>query len=178
MKNSKTIHLIRHFKVLDEKRRFYNSKEIDEWVKRYDISDLEFIEVAVPKHTLSFTSSLSRAKRSADYLGLEYDSLPLFDEVSTKAFIDTKLRLPIWLWLGLGRILWMLDLVKKSENRSISVKRAKEAATFLIDLKEKDIVVVTHGFFMILLQRELKKSGFKGEFDSHPKNAKVYTFKS
>ena len=100
------------------------------------------------------------------------------DEVSTKAFIDTKIGLPIWFWLGVGRVLWVLDLVKKSESRSTSTLRAKKAAKFLIDLKEENVVVITHGFFMILLQRELKKLGFVGEFDSHPQNAKVYSFKS
>ena len=175
----KTIHLIRHFKVdVKSDKKLFNSKEIDEWVKKYDRSDLEFFDIEAPEHDICFTSSLSRAKRSADYMGLEYESLDLFDEVSTKAFIDTKIGLPIWFWLGVGRVLWVLDLVKKSESRSTSTLRAKKAAKFLIDLKEENVVVITHGFFMILLQRELKKLGFVGEFDSHPQNAKVYSFKS
>jgi hypothetical protein len=55
----KTIHLIRHFKVdVKSDKKLFNSKEIDEWVKEYDNSDLEFLDLTIPKHDVvyDFTS--------------------------------------------------------------------------------------------------------------------------
>jgi len=40
----------------------------------------------------------------------------------------------------------------------------------------ESIMIISHGFFMRILAQELRKRGFQGEMDSHPKNGKPYLF--
>ena len=172
-----TIHLLRHFKVLDDSdKKYFSSKEIDAWVEAYDEAPLDYHDIDLPEVESVYTSALLRAKRSADFLALSYESKALFNEVETKAFLTTSWRFPKLLWLVVGRSLWMLDLVTKSESKTEAHRRAKEAVDFILTQPKGSIMIVTHGFFMLLLAKELKLRGFKGKMDRHPKNAKLYTF--
>ncbi len=173
----KEVILLRHFRVKDGcEKKLFSSSEIDAWVALYDRYDLDYHDILLPKVERVYTSALSRAKRSAEYLGLVYREDALFNEVEAKAFVETRWKFPKFLWLFFGRILWTLNLVKRSESKADTLARVKEAVeTIMIDSSER-IMIVSHGFFMILLVQELRKNGFEGEMDSHPKNGKLYTF--
>lgn len=173
----KKIYLLRHFKVIDGcDKRVFNSHEIDVWVDRYDTFDLDFFGVELPHIDEVFTSELSRAKRSAQYLNLTYKSTDLLNEVSAKAFIDTKFKFPKMLWLLIGRMYWSFGWVKRSEKREETYERAKEVVDLLLKSNSKSIMTISHGFFMHIIAKELKKRGFNGIIDNHPKNGKIYMF--
>ena len=173
----KQITLLRHFRVKDScEKKLFSSAELDEWVDLYDTYDLDYNDVSFESSQKVYTSALSRAKRTADYLGLNYKEDAIFNEVSTKAFIKTSWRFPKFLWLATGKILWLFNLMKLSESKKEVLQRASDAADIMIDSKEETIMIVSHGFFMLVLARELKKRGFLGEIDKHPKNGKIYTF--
>ena len=168
---------MRHFRVKEEcEKKLFSSVEIDAWVDLYDTYDLNYHDTALPKLDKVYTSALSRAKRSAEYLGLAYVEDAVFNEVEAKAFMDTTWRFPKFLWLLFGRILWSLNLVKRSERKEETLARAQEAVRLIMIDSSARIMIVSHGFFMILLVRELRKNGFEGEMDSHPKNGKLYSF--
>ncbi len=169
---------MRHFRVKDTcSKKLFSSSEIDAWVDLYDTYDLEACAVDLPEVEKVFISTLSRSERTATYLGMtEYEKSSLFNEVEAKAFVDTKYRFPKLGWLIAGRILWSLGLVKRSESKIRTHKRAKEAADSMIEAKESSIMIVSHGFFMLLLARQLQKRGFKGRISEHPKHGKIYTF--
>jgi len=150
--------------------------EIDAWVDLYDRGDLDYHDVALQKVEKVYTSALFRANRTARYLGLEYEENALFNEVEAKAFVNTSWRFPKLLWLFAGRILWSAGWVKKSESKKETLVRAKEALSLIMKDKSNSIMIVSHGFFMIVLAKELQKYGFEGEMDIHPKNGKPYTF--
>ncbi len=173
----KKIYLLRHFRVLDiSDKKVFNSKEIDIWVERYDTFDLDFHSVDLPQIDEVITSELERAKRSAQHLNLTYKSTNLLNEVSAKACIDTKLKFPKILWLIIGRVYWSLGLVKRSEKKEETLERAKKVVDIFLASDARNIMAVSHGFFMIVLVSELKKRGFEGNMDIHPKNGKLYSF--
>ncbi len=173
----KKITLLRHFRVKDGcEKKLFSSMEIDAWVDLYDTYDLDYHDVSFSHHDRVYTSALSRAKRTAEYLDLEYEENVLLNEVSAKAFFDTSWRFPKMIWLLIGRIYWASGWVKKSETKKETFQRAREVADIMISSKDETIMIVSHGFFMLILARELQKRGFKGEMDKHPKNAKPYSF--
>jgi broad specificity phosphatase PhoE len=173
----KEITLLRHFRVKDDcPKKYFSSTEIDRWVQRYDTFALDYHDIALPLVDKVYTSALSRAKRSAKYLDLDYEESALFNEVSAKAFVDTSLKLPKSLWLFLGRVYWTMGWVKRSESKAETYARASEAVEILLALKEERILVLSHGFFMIVLAKELQRRGFRGALDRYPKNGKLYTF--
>lgn len=170
--------LLRHFRVLDTcDKRVFNTKEIDLWVERYDTFDLAYHDIVLPDVDKVYTSALSRAKRSAEHLSAMYESTPLLNEVSAKAFFDTKWRFPKLLWLLVGRVYWSFGWVRRSESKKETFQRARTVVEMLGDEKHARIMIVSHGFFMRVLEQVLKEQGFVGEMDRHPKNGKPYYFR-
>lgn len=166
------IYLLRHFKVKDSSKKWLNSQEFNAWVKDYDNFDIEYIDIDIPKDIDNiYVSSQNRAVKTAKYLKLSYYESDLLVEVGVQAFVDTKCRFPTWFWLFMGRLLWYCNLTPY-ENRDLTLKRVDK---FLknIDL-DKNILIITHGFFMKLLVKQLKKSGFDGTISINPKNGTIY----
>lgn len=143
----------------------------------YDTYELDYHDVSFASPDKVYTSALSRAKGTAEHLGLEYEENALLNEVSAKAFVDTKWRFPKMLWLAVGRIYWSSGKVKKSESKEETFQRARDVVDIMIGSGDASIMIVSHGFFMRVLAMELRERGFEGEMDSHPKNAKPYLFK-
>jgi broad specificity phosphatase PhoE len=167
------IHLIRHFKVKDISKNRLNSQEFNAWVKDYDNFELKYIDIDIPKDIGNiYVSSQNRAINTADHLNLTYKTSELLAEVGIKAFIDTSLKLPKWLWLSVGRVFWYFDFTS-SENRSDTKSRINDFIS-QIDF-EKNTLIISHGFFMTFLIKKLKSLGFTGDVDIRVKNAKVYT---
>ncbi len=167
------IYLLRHFKVKDISKNRLNSAEFNDWVKDYDNFELEYIDIDIPKDIDDiYVSSQNRATKTAVYLNLTYQTSELLAEVGVKAFIDTNLKLPKWLWLSVGRVLWYFDFTS-SENRSDTKSRINDFVS-QTDF-EKNILIISHGFFMIFFIKKLKSLGFTGDVDVRVKNAKVYT---
>ncbi len=174
----KEITLLRHFRVKDAcEKRLFSSSEIDAWVELYDKYDLDYHDIFFVPPQKVYTSALSRAKRTAEFLGLDYEENALLNEVSAAAFIDTKWRFPKLLWLMLGRLYWSSGKVKKSETKKETYARARKVIDSMIAADESSIMIVSHGFFMRVLAKELKERSFIGEMDRHPKNGKPYRFK-
>lgn len=172
----KTINLLRHFKVKDDGFIMLNSKEFNQWVSNYDKYELEFQEVDLPKSsTKAYVSTEDRAIRSAELLNLEYELSDKIIEVKIEAFINTKLKLPKIVWLIIGRVLWYFNL-SKVENYNCTVNRANQFLAEVVDNNSDNILLLSHGLFLRVLEKELRKKGYVGTMDTSPKNAKVYTF--
>ena len=168
-----SVHLLRHFRVIDHGEGFMNADEFLAWVKSYDQSEMEYLEVNLPLSLDKiYVSSQQRALKSAEFLGLEYEKSDLLVEVDAQAFVSGKIKLPKKLWLFVDRLRWHFG-VRKVEKRSDTIQRAK---SFIKKLKETDnVLIVSHGLFMYVLIAELKKEGFEGSVDKKIKNATIYT---
>lgn len=166
------IYILRHFKVKDNSKIWLNSREFNDWVKEYDLFELEYLNVHLPsKIDKTYVSSLTRAIKTAEHLDIAYQISDLLTEVKSKAFINTNIKLPKWLWLFIDRVLWFFN-ANSSENRDMTHKRINEFIE-KIDLDD-DIFIITHGFFMKQIVRQFKSLGFLCDIDIRPKNGKIY----
>ena len=108
-----------------------------------------------------FISSLPRSRDTATDL---FDSRPRqtewIDEVPLRSSFDTKIRLPLWFWNLSGRLQWFVNSSRQPEGRIRTRARAKKMVDLLCR-EEVDGAIVTHGFFMITLLREMKRAGFR-----------------
>lgn len=166
------IYFLRHFKVKDNSKSWLNSEEFNQWVKSYDTFELEYNSVVLPKNIDKiYVSSQNRAIKSADFLNLNYKINDLLVEVPIKSFIYTKFKLPKWLWLFVGRLAWFFNF-KQIENKKETDKRVED---FIKNLDiNSNILIISHGFFMMLLIKKLKKSAYTGNISKSIKNRETY----
>lgn len=184
------ITFIRHGKSVCVEKKPITLTEFKEWVGKYDHDGVMEEESyptesceKVTKANVVFTSDLTRSIQSAKLLKPDADliSNPVFREVelpsSTLKFRNVKLR-PRY-WLVILRLLWFFGYSKDCE----SIKRAKKRAVNATDLllktaKHNDrIVLVGHGFFNMMVAKELQKHGLKGNRKTNPENWKCTTYK-
>ena len=166
------IYFLRHFKVKDNSKSWLNSEEFNQWVKSYDTFELEYNSVVLPKNIDKiYVSSQNRAIKSADFLNLNYKINDLLVEVPIKSFIYTKFKLPKWLWLFVGRLAWFFNL-KQLETKEETNERIEN---FIQNLDmNSNILIISHGFFMMLLVKKLKKIGYTENISTKMSNGKVY----
>lgn len=159
------ITMIRHEKVDMLWAKKYNSAAYDLVCKKYDecpivSSSRKYFDTDDTKAV--YISELSRTYETACRLFREKDFLKtaLLNEVPLKSFKDTDKMYPLWLWNIAGRLQWFLQSNRQMENRKKTHFRAKEMIKLLEERRE-DCYLITHGFYMRALMKELKKQGYK-----------------
>lgn len=174
------IGLVRHFKVNLKKSRFMTSKEYNEYVKRYDISDVIPNEVVIDKEwDKCYCSSMSRAITTAKtvYHG-EIIITDKLVEIPAAAWRDSNVRLPYYLWAVLSRIAWLRNHMSQPEGRRITIKRINEIIETILTEKDKNILIVSHAGTLYEIQKILIKKGFRGEYFLKARNGKLYDFEN
>ena len=166
--------LIRHGKPTWRVSGWLSPFQFSEWIKMYDTSGV-LESGTIPSETITeameanliVTSGLKRAIHSASLLNSNCKTIPhpLFNEVELPVLLKRNcwLKLPVFIWLFVNRLVWFLGYAQDVESYREVRNRAKAAATQLIELAEEKghIVVVGHGWFNRLIGRELQKSGFQ-----------------
>ena len=178
------IGLIRHFKVKDHKNFFMTSKQFKEWEENYNKSDVIIKDVKLMgiKWDKCYSSTLIRAKITAQSVYKEeIVKSDLIRETIIDPIFKSNLKLPYWFWAVTGRIAWYFNHKSQEENKIITKDKVRK---FVDELQEEakregseNILIVTHGFFMYSLQKELKKRGFIGKLITSPKNGILYLYK-
>lgn len=178
------IGLIRHFKVNCHKKFFMTSKEFKEWEESYNKSNITRNEVELMniKWDKCYSSTLMRAAETAQDV---YNGKIVQNDLIRETIIDpifkSNLKLPYWFWAVSARLAWYFNHSSQEESKIITKKKAKEFVDLLENEAKKEksenILVVTHGFFMYTLQKELKKRGFIGKLIRTPKNGRLYLYK-
>ncbi len=174
------IGLVRHFKVFTPPRNSkLNSAEFNDNMSGYDIYPVKPNKVNIDsgEWDVCYASTLSRAQTTAKtiYNG-EIISTPLIIEVPLSAFIITNTRLHYMVWQIVGRVAWLFSCKSQKEVKPQTLLRINEFIKLIENSGYQNILMVTHGFFMKVFVRELKKRGFKGDLDFSPKNGKLYRF--
>jgi len=175
------IGLVRHFKVITPPgKRKLNSIEFDARMNGYDVYPVRANDLKINEEEwdVCYASTLSRAQTTAKtiYAG-KIMSTPLIIEVPLSSFIKTSYNLHYMIWQILGRIAWFFLLKNQSENKTETLARIYKFIRLLENSGYENILIVSHGFFMKILARELKKRGFRGELEFSPQNGKLYIFK-
>ncbi len=161
--------VIRHAEVGFRWSRRCTSAGFDLDCSRYDRAPIKEISCRIPRigYRRIYVSELSRSRATAERLfpDREYTESGLINEVPLRSAFDTKKKMPLWFWNIAGRLQWFANNHRQPEGRSQTRKRARRFVRFI--LKEKrDCAVVTHGFFMHTLLREMKKTGFRTDRSS------------
>lgn len=183
------ISLIRHGRSMCTESNRIKCKEFKEWVEKYDCNGV-FEEKYYPADTLEkiakaniiITSDLTRSIESARLLNSNVTA------VSDLLFRETELPIPsvrgIKLnpstWSLILRCLWFLGYSRGCESLHEAKDRAKKVSRLLVEYAKKhiSIVLVGHGFFNMLIAKELQKMGWKGKKRPSSKhwNCTTYSF--
>ncbi len=85
--------------------------------------------------------------------------------------------------LGLAsssRVGWFFDHKAQNENRTQTMKRIADFLELLLSRHRKGqrILIVSHGFLMQYLEKELVRKGFRGQVPVRPRGGVIYPFES
>lgn len=158
------ITIIRHGKVDMKWSKWCTSKQFDFECCQYDEAAL----VPISCNDLQndggeeiYISTLKRSRITAEILFKRklFIETELLNEVPLKSFCDCRIKLPLWLWNVIGRAEWLLQCNRQPEGRSMTEQRADKVIQ-LLGKKNKDCILVSHGFFMRTLIRRLESNGF------------------
>lgn len=174
------IGLIRHFKVdAGYRRLLYNSEELNKKMSDYDVSPVHLngLKINSSDWDICISSTLPRARETAKSIfngKIIYSDL--FIEVPITAFWKTKLKLPFFFWTTGARIAWYLNKSNQKETISDTKIRIDSAYKYLMNFEVDNILIITHGYFMLNLAKKLKLEGFIGKIDPVPANGKLYVY--
>lgn len=157
------IYIIRHGKVNMQWEKKGNSKQYDQARGEYDQAKI-FTENCSPldiKASKIYISSLPRTRQTAKLLfpNKDYIIHSNIHEVPLCSAFDSRVSYPMWFWNVLGRLQWLINSERQEEGKLDTQVRAQKVCQSLED-EEEDIVLITHGFFMITFVKELEKHGF------------------
>lgn len=177
------ISLIRHGKSKHIENNKITCLEFNRWVEHYDTNGV-FQESTYPSVTLQkmttskliITSDLTRSVESARLLnnGKDVISNPLFREIEMPT-IPMKLfnmKLKPNIWAVILRLLWFTGYSNGCESMRDAKIRAVKASQQLIEHAEEyeSVALVGHGFFNMLIAKELLSRGLKGKRKTRSKN--------
>ncbi|TSB45051.1 histidine phosphatase family protein [Alkalicoccobacillus porphyridii] len=174
------IGLVRHFRVSRgyPERHFINSRDLVEWVKEYDASDVEENPVDLGKVNWKacYSSDLPRAKTTAKsiYTGPIKETKKL-REIELVPPFNAPFRLPLFLHLILIRLAWVFTHASQPENRQQTRARLNDILT-KAEAEGKDCLIVSHGAVMDIMRQQLLKRGYRGPYFKLPSNGKLYVF--
>ena len=178
------IGIIRHFKVNHHKSLFMTSKEFKEWENNYNKSDVirNDVELMSIKWDKCYSSTLIRAIITAKHVYTEdIVKNDLIRETIIDPIFKSNFKLPYWFWAVGGRLAWYFNHKSQEENKIITKEKARKFVDILLDEAKREgtenILIVTHGFFMYSLQKELRKRAFIGKLIYTPKNGVLYLHK-
>jgi len=174
--------LLRHFEVecqLPGLGRLMTPDQFQQWLNEYEMSDIKDgkVESSVITWEKCYSSDLPRALKTARqiYSGQIIETQALRELVLCPP-THRNIKLPVILWLILGRMAWMLSHKSQIESKLMFEKRVSYILEEIILSDDKDVLIVSHGFLMMFLRKELLKRGFKGPSFRRADNGKIYVF--
>jgi broad specificity phosphatase PhoE len=113
----------------------------------------------------AYASSILRAVESAEALGLA-DGLvvdPLFDEAGIPWGYLDRWKLPVALWMGIARVVWLVGYAPNSEGIGAMRTRARRGAYLLhaAAVESNSVMLVGHGCMNLFIHRELRQLGWE-----------------
>lgn len=173
------IGLVRHFKVMDQsERKWMLGQQFNKWVEHYNEADIQLAAYNGQEHVwdLCWSSDLSRAAHTAQWIySGDITYTDQLREVDVAAVPLKGIKLHYILWLLLGRMAWHFNHHSQPEGRTSTLQRVKE----LLDLLESEdaainVLIVSHGLFMQVLVKELRRRGYKGPGMINPRHGELY----
>ncbi len=167
------IALVRHGEPDLHKTGRFNYEEAKEYIKNYDsvgilIPDEPFFMVEEEEDILFYTSTLNRARSTAEYLfgsDTEIEQSADFREFERSLGRRSITRgLPLRYWTVTARIEWMLGINRDGVESFQEAKQRALAGAQKLDEVSKEtpkVVLVAHGFLNRYLTRYLEDMGWE-----------------
>jgi broad specificity phosphatase PhoE len=163
--------LIRHGRPAIESSPRTSHRGFSSYIDAYEAAGLdpesvppEELQDLVGELTAVFTSNRPRSQDSARALAPNAELIadPLFEEAPLASPKIPLLRMKVPKWAVMARILWHAGYHPEIENYRRAKHRASEAADILTHrAREEGIaVLVAHGYFNLMIGRELRRRGF------------------
>ncbi|MEP6795271.1 MAG: histidine phosphatase family protein [Saprospiraceae bacterium] len=171
------IGLVRHFKVKHNYPTswFVSKEEVLQWFEGYENAEIEYQQVNMGEigWTSCYTSPSARAIKTADavFSGNNIKTNAL-RELNILPLLNTKISLPFLVWAILVRI-------RSFSSNMITEEFKTRLFTFLDTIISEDnenVLIVSHGFVMMFLRKELLRRGFTGPGMMSPVHRRVYVF--
>ena len=171
------IGLVRHFKVKHRfpKKLWLSAEEVAQWFEDYEQAEIVYknVDLCGVEWRKCFCSPQERAAKTAQFIfnGEITKSIEL-KELESLPFLRKNLRLPFIVWA-------MYIRTKFSSSNTTTIRFKAQINVFVDDLLSKDdadVLIVSHFFVMMLLQKELINKGFKGNTFKSPEYGKIYLF--
>ncbi len=164
--------LIRHGKPAIPTHPRASHAEFRTYIDDYEAAGLdpasappEELQDLVKELTAIYTSDRPRSTGSAKALAPNAELIadPLFAEAPLASPRIPLLRLKVPAWAVMARILWHAGYHPEIENYRKAKHRAAEAADILTSqaAKEGATALVAHGYFNLMIGRELRRRGFR-----------------
>ncbi|MDS0524327.1 phosphoglycerate mutase family protein [Clostridium sp. SHJSY1] len=169
--------IVRHFKVDLEAKKMMNSDEFEDYVNNYDNASVIENEIDLKNNQWEkcYCSDLERAIITAKSVyDKELEVTELLREVKMYPVKKISLKMPNFFWSISSRIAWKINHKSQLETYYNTRKRAKEFLNQLDLNSEKNILIISHGFFLNTFINELKLLGFKGKVPKKMKNGYLY----
>lgn len=169
--------LIRHFKVnLSFPKKYLLSKqEVIDWFDKYNTADVEseLVNLSNTNWTHCYSSPLKRAKATAEiiYKG-EITETDALKELDILHLLPEKVRLPFLVWGLLVQIKFYSgakEVIQFRHNLDAFIEK-------LITTEGGNVLIVSHGFVMLYIQKQLLKKGFRGHKIRFPENGILYGY--
>ncbi len=153
---------IRHFKVDHQWKKHCSCEDFFEDLNSYNIRPvIETKEINIPIKTV-YISTLSRTEETAKYLTGEKNIIKtsLINEVDLRGKNTTRFRLPEIMWYSVSSLKWRFNSKNQKETYRETKKRAGDFL-MMIEEKNEDCIVVSHGMFLLVLL-ELMNNTYNG----------------
>lgn len=173
------IGLLRHFPVTESlPAGWKTAAELLAWRDRYELAHTPVgqFDLGGIEWKACICSDLPRAciTAGAVFPG-EIERTELLREAQFAALPTGTLRLPIWAWKWMLRLLWMTGHDSQRACRDDFRQRVLSIANRL-DASNEDTLVVSHAGIMAALGTELRRRGFTGPKLRIAKHATAYVY--
>ena len=122
-----------------------------------------------------YCSDLTRAIKTAESIyNKNLQMTELLREVVMYPMRKSEFKIPSVIWSISSRFAWKINHKSQLETINDTKKRAKIFLQQLGMNKSESILIVSHGFFLLTLVKELKMLGFKGNVPKRIKNGYLY----
>ncbi|WP_449554404.1 histidine phosphatase family protein [Lelliottia amnigena] len=163
--------LMRHGKPVFEGISRVTSREMADWIRHYDSSDIgrdippECSQILASSASRIISSPLPRALSSVNTLGREPDVIDdVFREAGLPILHLPGFRLSPVVWAAFFRVMWLCGISRDVEPLGTAKQRAVQAAGILVTVAKASngpVLLMGHGVMNRLIARELISLGMK-----------------
>lgn len=182
--------LVRHFKVEHKPQRTWlTGEQFNLWIQGYEIAPIQHPghKSNMQKWDICLCSDQARAVHTASYFDAhKFVYTEQLREIRIAALRLGKfkligVRLPLSCWLVLARLFWTAGHPSLPESRAAVLLRARTVIDSLVPeaeaaASEGRVLIVSHGAFMRILDKELRRRGYKAERMGYPRNGQLYLY--